>query len=577
MKKAALFILAIWLTSTLSVYSQTTGNKGITNIYIKPETGEQIKIFNKSYALIIANYNYTNGWAPLLKIKNECRQLSDSLYRHGFDQVILRENRTRDQMMDDIDLFIQMYGYNANDRVLIYYSGHGNVTMEGEYDQGFVVPVDAPYFKADADMEKLNDYRQEKGKYKSNQNAFEKKSIGYNRWISYAHEIKARHSLFLFDCCFSGQLLTNRNDDLPIEISIAVLNCAVEFLTAGNKVQSVPAESEFLKYFLMAISGKDPSADINGDGYLKTSELFDYLSAKVKHATGKDPQKCRLPGAKYELGEFVFILPWAGKNKPMPDIRPPSYKKPVDNQVLTYYYGEKRNLLPDSTNARYYSKVIKMPNGYSVTNYYINNKVQCTGTYSKIKNIEGEDIQNGEFIWYRENGNIELKSTYLNGELNGDQVQYFDNGNIKQQTQYISGQQNGKDILYFENGKTAYIANVKNNKYEGKLVKCFENGDINLICFFDNDTICGDFKWYEKNGDRLIFNVDKFGNGTFETHQNGINIEGELKKGKAQGRVHAWNKDQSIYRNFENGSDGTTTIDISTIIQEAEIKSRLGF
>ena len=303
----------------------------------------------------------------------------------------------------------------------------------------------------------------------------------------------------------------------------------------------------------MAISGKDHSADINGDGYLKTSELFDYLSAKVKHATGKDPQKCRLPGSKYELGEFVFILPWAGKNKPMPDIRPPSYKKPVDNQVLTYYYGEKWNLLPDSTNARFYKKVIKIPNGYSVTDYCISNKVQMTGTYSKIKNIDGEDIQNGEFIWYYENGNLSQKTTYVNGKQVG----------------YISE--------YFENGKIAGVYNIKDNKYEGKLVKCFENGDINLICFFDNDTICGDFKFYQKNGDRFIFNIDKFGNGTFGIFSNGINIEGELKKGKAQGRVHAWNKDQSIYRNFENGSDGTTTIDISTIIQEAEIKSRLGF
>ena len=311
MKKIRHFVYFISIVLTCQSIAQTEPSKGVVNIYYNQETEESIKIFDKSYSLIIANYDYTNGWSYLRSIRSECKQLADSLYRHGFDTVIIRKNRTKKQMMDDLEWFIENYGYDKNNRILIYYSGHGNVTMDGKYDKGYVVPIDAPYFKADADMEKLEDYKPRKEKHKSDQKAFEVKSIGYNRWISFAQEIKARHAILLFDCCFSGQLLVSRNSNLPIEICLAVQNPAIEFLTAGNEVQTVPEKSEFLKYFLLAISGSDPAADKNGDGYLKSSELFEYIRVKVNYITGDEPLYGRL--GKYELGEFVFVLPLATK------------------------------------------------------------------------------------------------------------------------------------------------------------------------------------------------------------------------------------------------------------------------
>jgi len=103
---------------------------------------------------------------------------------------------------------------------------------------------------------------------------------------------------------------------MTLEVRKAVQNRSIEILSAGNKAQQVPVISQFLKYFLLAITGSDPTADNYRDGYLQTSELFLYLGTKVKDATNGDEPKYGHLKEKWENGGFVFELPWAGKTMP---------------------------------------------------------------------------------------------------------------------------------------------------------------------------------------------------------------------------------------------------------------------
>jgi Caspase domain len=86
-------------------------------------------------ALIIGNGAYQNV-GPLRNPVNDARAMSQALSRMGF-QVLLRENRTEDQVKQDIREWGRML--DANSVALFYYSGHG-IQVKGE---NYVVPIDA--------------------------------------------------------------------------------------------------------------------------------------------------------------------------------------------------------------------------------------------------------------------------------------------------------------------------------------------------------------------------------------------------------------------------------------------------
>jgi len=86
-------------------------------------------------ALIIGNAAYENA-GPLRNPVNDARAMAQTLSRMGF-QVLLRENRTEDEVKQDIREWGRQLDQNSV--ALFYYSGHG-IQVKGE---NYVVPVDA--------------------------------------------------------------------------------------------------------------------------------------------------------------------------------------------------------------------------------------------------------------------------------------------------------------------------------------------------------------------------------------------------------------------------------------------------
>ena len=86
-------------------------------------------------ALIIGNGAYQNV-GPLRNPVNDARSMAQSLSSMGFE-VLLRENRTEDQVKQDIREWGRQL--DANTVALFYYSGHG-IQVKGE---NYVVPIDA--------------------------------------------------------------------------------------------------------------------------------------------------------------------------------------------------------------------------------------------------------------------------------------------------------------------------------------------------------------------------------------------------------------------------------------------------
>lgn len=249
-KKITLFTLLFWVAAV--TYGQQRGMKAV-NISI---AGQQTKLYDYSYALIIGESDYNNGWQRLSGVKTDVPAVKEALEAQGFE-VIVKENITSDNFDKTVKAFIASYGQKLNSRIVIYYAGHGHTIknqISGEA-MGYVVPVDAPNPAYD--------------------NAgFLTKAVDMNQFNNYALQIQAKHTLFMFDACFAGTIFSGRAG-VPPAIDYKTTQAVRQFITSGDESEEVADASIFRREFVNALNS--PIADADKDGFLTGSELSLYL------------------------------------------------------------------------------------------------------------------------------------------------------------------------------------------------------------------------------------------------------------------------------------------------------------
>lgn len=288
-------VLALgFVISAVSLIPAQQTKRGVAVRVKNQQTGkiEDVKLYEGSYALIIGESDYTNGWKDLPGVKSDVKAVASALRSQGF-AVTETINPTRTQLTSAIDEFINNYGYEANNRLLIYYAGHGHTQKSSDGRQlGYIIPSDAPLPE-------------------TNERQFRQLALSMNEIENYARRIEAKHALFIFDSCFSGTLLTKRRSNVPPVITLKTTQAVRQFITAGSDEQEVPDESVFRREFIEGIGGE---GDLNGDGYITGSELADFLQTKVTNYTrgSQTPQYGKIFDALLDKGDFVFI----SKNTP---------------------------------------------------------------------------------------------------------------------------------------------------------------------------------------------------------------------------------------------------------------------
>src|SRR5262249_16185459 len=177
-------------------------------------------------------------------------------------------------------------GADEATRLLLWFAGHGS-TVNGE---SYIVPVDAPSQKSDAD--------------------FRDKAISLRRFSEYMREAKARHVLAIFDSCFSGAVFNVARSAPPPAIRLATTQPVREFISSGEAEQQVSDDGTFRKLFLDVLAGKEPQADANGDGYVTGTELGLFLQQKMTNLTNnrQTPLYGKLNALGYDRGDFVFQI-----------------------------------------------------------------------------------------------------------------------------------------------------------------------------------------------------------------------------------------------------------------------------
>ena len=277
---------AIIFIGTTELHPQTSRGMKIS---VRTSAGEHIELYNASYALVIGNGNYTNGWDPLPGAMQDVKEVAEALKTHDFN-VTLKTDLTSDEFNEAFLTFVLEHGADENNRLLFYYAGHGyTLPLANAQERGYLVMVDAP----DPDTDKLG---------------FVRGSINMETLVGESKAIRARHVLFLFDSCFSGTILNARDRVRPESISDNIRHPVRQFITAGRANEPVPDRSVFKTAFLDIIEGR--ATEPFRDGYITGAELGLYLKNQVPiYNEAQHPQYGKIRDPKLAKGDFVFVLP----------------------------------------------------------------------------------------------------------------------------------------------------------------------------------------------------------------------------------------------------------------------------
>jgi formylglycine-generating enzyme required for sulfatase activity/uncharacterized caspase-like protein len=269
---------------------------------IRKADGKVVGGYAESHALLIGQSNYGSAWPTLETVPSELKKLEQALIDLGFKVTLMQDlKHDKRELESAFNDFIDKHGYDNDNRLLFFFAGHGYTLDDGK--TGFLVPVDAP------------DPRKDEVK-------FRRMSLNMVDIMGWSRKMTAKHALFLFDSCFSGTILKQRNlPRLPPNISEMTNEKVRQFITSGSAGQDVPASSTFLPALVDGIARSQ--ADYNKDGYVTGTELGMYLNDIVPRHTSQTPQYGKHSDYELSRGDFVFFPPGKKIDAPKVQAREP--------------------------------------------------------------------------------------------------------------------------------------------------------------------------------------------------------------------------------------------------------------
>lgn len=259
--------------------------------------------FRKSYAVLmgVANYRYLK---KLTLVKNDLEQLGQFLQGQGFEVIVIQDERLTVSVVKSLQSYLA--GRNVTvtpeDRLLVFFAGHGIPRREGGQERGYLALADT---RPDA-VSATN-------------------AIAMDDFVAWTERVPAKHLLVLLESCFSGRAVP-----VPAGSSIDTMNAdAMDsaardtlyqlsrqpgrfLLMAGDADQEAPMADRwggglFAHAVMRGLEGR---ADVQGDGLVTARELFPWLQTYVA-SEAKGVGMVLTPLWKelraINKGEFVFV------------------------------------------------------------------------------------------------------------------------------------------------------------------------------------------------------------------------------------------------------------------------------
>jgi formylglycine-generating enzyme required for sulfatase activity len=264
-----------------------------------------VPYYRTSHALLIGinQYQYQNIEKLEFAVKDiqAVREVLVGLY--GFPaanvSMLTDAQATKGAITDALAALTNIERVHPEDRVFIYFSGHGQTVKTPDGGQkGFLLPVEA--------REKLGET--------GNPADYLSSCLPMNAIWDYLQMCPAKHVLLVTDACFSGLLAKNRAGDEPPaswDLRILAGKKARQVLTAGGAGEKTREQRDLghgiFTYKLLeelrirATAGKPIIAQ----------ELYAALKRSVANASGGRQTPILVNADEYD-GEFLFMLPEAG-------------------------------------------------------------------------------------------------------------------------------------------------------------------------------------------------------------------------------------------------------------------------
>ena len=268
--------------------------------------------YSGSYALLIGVSEYDDDfWDPSV-LPNVQRYLKDMREALSKDfRIVEVVNPKNTDLRNAIGKFLDTYGGRWSDnRLLIYFMGHGHTFFKED-------PRNPGSKKYEGYLVSRNDVHVNSPQ---GERQFRTEAVPMSVVRDLARSIKAKHTLFILDACFSGGAIPAEKKEGEKEASLLSLDAesvvqvpppesVVRVITSGDASQKVPAKSTFTESFVEAVTMAHvaAAADENGDGDLTGKELGKFLFWEVYRASGtkQTPYTSKLSGE----GDFVFRVP----------------------------------------------------------------------------------------------------------------------------------------------------------------------------------------------------------------------------------------------------------------------------
>ncbi len=279
-------LLALAILSGLAVAGAQDRGLQPSSLTVGEAAGRTI--YGGSFALLIGAQYSSAAWPALRSVSGELATLRAALEAQGFEVTIPpAAEMSGSRLRQEVLRFISQYGLAPDNRVLIFFAGHGYTREHADRERGYLVPSDAP--DPATDMA-----------------GFVYSAISMDEVQSWAKMIESKHALFVFDSCFSGSIFRTRGVPVPKYLAAQLAQPVREFLTAGSASETVPAESIFLPLFVRGLSGE---ADADCDGFVTATEVYSWVSRHLAdYEVRQTPQFGKIRDPQLDRGEFLFPL-----------------------------------------------------------------------------------------------------------------------------------------------------------------------------------------------------------------------------------------------------------------------------
>jgi hypothetical protein len=247
--------------------------------------------YDKSLALVIGVDDYQ--YLPQLRNAfNDAQGMERLLTDLGFTVYTLyNQKATKNAIQNMISDKIANKA-SKDDRVLVFFAGHGQTRELSDGELGYIVPVEG----------KTSQY----GTF-----------ISMTNLRDWCRLIPAKHLFFIMDSCYSGLgLVANHGQETGSETkaySKEISKRKTRQITSGEPKKQRPSDdspnghSIFTDNLIRGI--RNQTADLNGDGIITATELSGYIKDKVFSNSSQQQVPDFGPLTGRDSGEFVFKFP----------------------------------------------------------------------------------------------------------------------------------------------------------------------------------------------------------------------------------------------------------------------------